>query len=255
MIIVRANARNATYISDDLITSGSVGIPVTFNLSEDFDGLSCIAVFEGSGASIDVALMGDSCVVPHEVVATAGGYLRIGVYASNSAGTIVIPTVWAGSKMILQGAEPSEVDPSEPTPSWVAQVQEAAAEALQTANNVLDMTVEADTLPAGSEATVEKTVDPDGAVTLTFGIPRGEQGEQGEPGPQGDSGVYVGSDEPTDDDVNVWIDPDGNASVIDAGEVGYSDSAAYNDGTVGKAVMDLKRNISCATFLLSPQPR
>lgn len=195
MIIVRANARNATYISDDLITSGSVGIPVTFNLSEDFDGLSCIAVFEGSGVSIDVALMGNTCVVPHEVLATAGGYLRIGIYAANSEGTIVIPTVWAGSKMILQGTTPSEVDPSEPTPSWVAQVQEAAAEALQTANNVLDMTVEADTLASGSEATVEKTVDPEtGAVTLEFGIPSGEQGEQGETGPRGETGaVYTPS--------------------------------------------------------------
>lgn len=179
MIIVRANARNATYISDDLITSGSVGIPIEFALSDDYDGLSAIAVFEGSGVKRDVALMGNSCVVPHEVVATAGGYLRIGIYASNSEGTIVIPTVWAGSKMILQGAQPSEVDPSEPTPSWVAQVQAAAAEALETANNVLDMTVEADTLPAGSEASVEKTVDPDGAVTLTFGIPQGGQGNDG----------------------------------------------------------------------------
>lgn len=195
MIIVRANARNATYISDDLITSGSVGIPVTFNLSENFDGLSCIAVFEGSGVSIDVALMGNTCVVPHEVLATAGGYLRIGIYAANSEGTIVIPTVWAGSKMILQGTEPSEVDPSEPTPSWAAQVQEAAAEALQTANNVLDMTVEADTLASGSEATVEKTVDPEtGTVTLEFGIPAGEQGEQGETGPRGETGaVYTPS--------------------------------------------------------------
>ena len=139
MIIVRANARNATYISDDLITSGSVGIPVTFNLSEDFDGLSCIAVFEGSGVSIDVALMGDSCVVPHEVLATAGGYLRIGIYAANSEGTIVIPTVWAGSKMILRGTTPSEVDPSEPTPSWVAQVQEAAAEALENSEEAIEI--------------------------------------------------------------------------------------------------------------------
>lgn len=145
MIIVRANARNATYISDDLITSGSVGIPVTFVLSEDFDGLSCIAVFEGSGDSIDVALMGDSCVVPHEVLATAGGYLRIGIYARNSEGTIVIPTVWAGSRMILQGTVPSEVDPSEPTPDWTAQVQAAAAEALANSEEALASASEART--------------------------------------------------------------------------------------------------------------
>jgi len=198
MITVTANARDARYVSDDLITSGSVGIPVTFNLSEDFNGLSTIAVFEGSGVRIDVALIGNTCVVPHEVVATAGGYLRIGIYASNSAGTIVIPTVWAGSKMILRGTQPSEVDPSEPTPSWVAQVQQMAAEALETANNVLDMTLEADTLAPGSEATVEKTVDPEtGAVTLEFGIPAGEQGEQGiqgETGPRGEPGaVYTPS--------------------------------------------------------------
>lgn len=68
-------------------------------------------------------------------------------------------------------------------------MQEAAAVALQTANNVLDMTVESDTLAPGSEASVEKTIDPDtGAVTLEFGIPRGEQGIQGPQGIQGERG-------------------------------------------------------------------
>lgn len=139
MITVKANARSASYDSDDLITSGSAGIPCEFVLSSDFNGLSPIAVFEGSGTARDVALMGNTCVVPHEVLTTAGGYLRIGIYASNSAGTIVIPTVWAGSKMILQGTEPSEVDPSEPTPSWVAQVQAAAAEALENSEEAIEI--------------------------------------------------------------------------------------------------------------------
>ena len=191
MITVTANARDATYVSDDLITSGSVGIPAKFVLSEDYDGLSNIAVFVGSGVSMDVALPSSGeCVVPHEVVAQPGGYLKIGVYGRNAEGTIVIPTVWAMERMILQGTVPSGVDPSEPTPDWTAQVQQMATEALETANNVLDMTVEADTLPAGSEATVEKSVDPEtGAVTLMFGIPRGEQGEQGETGATGATGA------------------------------------------------------------------
>lgn len=144
MITVKANARSASYDSDDLITSGSAGIPCEFVLSSDFNGLSPIAVFEGSGTARDVALMGNTCVVPHEVLTTAGGYLRIGIYASNSAGTIVIPTVWAGSKMILQGTEPSEVDPSEPTPSWVAQVQEAAAVALANSEEAIEIAGGAD---------------------------------------------------------------------------------------------------------------
>ena len=137
MIRVTANAREATYSSNDLITSGSVGIPVAFNLSSDFDGLSNIAVFRGSGVSIDVALASaGECVVPSEAVAQSGGYLQIGVYARNAEGTIVIPTVWAGSKMILPGAVPSGVDPSEPTPDWTAQVQQMATEALETAEDV-----------------------------------------------------------------------------------------------------------------------
>lgn len=178
MITVTANARNAVYTSDDLITSGSIGIPVRFELSADFDGLSCIAVFQGSGESIDVALTASrECVVPHEVVAISGGYLRIGVYGRNGDGTIAIPTVWAEAKRILKGAVPSGVDPSEPTPDWTAQVQQMATEALEIAQNVEDMSVEAETLPPGSPLNVEKTIDPGtGAVTLTFYLAPGRDG-------------------------------------------------------------------------------
>lgn len=48
--------------------------------------------------------------------------------------------------------------------------------------------------------------------------PQGERGPQGNPGPKGDagepgaSGVYIGSTEPTDESVNVWIDPNGEPS-------------------------------------------
>lgn len=137
MITVTANARNAVYTSDDLITSGSIGIPVRFVLSADFDGLANIAVFQGSGVSIDVALTASlECVVPHEVVAIAGGYLKIGVYGRNGDGTIAIPTVWAEAKRILPGTVPSGVDPVAPTPDWTAQVQEMATEALELAHSV-----------------------------------------------------------------------------------------------------------------------
>lgn len=178
MITITANARDATYVSDDLITSGSVGIPAKFVLSEDFGGLSNIAVFVGSGVSMDVALPSSGeCVVPHEVVAQPGGYLRIGVYGRNAEGTIVIPTVWAMERMILQGTVPSGVDPSEPTPDWTAQVQQMATEALEIAQNVENMSVEAETLPPGSPLNVEKTIDPEtGAVTLTFYLAPGQDG-------------------------------------------------------------------------------
>ena len=65
-----------------------------------------------------------------------------------------------------------------------------------------DMTVSADTLPSGSEATATKTAA-GGSFNLHFGIPRGEQGatgptgpegKQGPPGPQGMNGVAVAAE-------------------------------------------------------------
>lgn len=44
-------------------------------------------------------------------------------------------------------------------------------------------------------------------------------------GPKGDSGVYVGSEEPTDESVNVWIDPKGEAQSI-TGMLGYTPANA-----------------------------
>ena len=50
---------------------------------------------------------------------------------------------------------------------------------------------------------------------------KGDQGEKGEAGPAGDSGVYVGSEAPTND-ANIWIDP--NGTPIDIGGGGGQDS-------------------------------
>lgn len=121
----------------DPITSGSVGYPVEFLFSNDWDGLQKIAVFRGSGLAFDVPLINtDSTVIPHEVLTQPGKPLRIGVYGANGDGDVVIPTVYVNAGIILPGTEPSEVDPSVPTPSWAIQVQEAAAEAVETANAV-----------------------------------------------------------------------------------------------------------------------
>ena len=45
---------------------------------------------------------------------------------------------------------------------------------------------------------------------------KGDQGEKGEPGPAGDSGVYVGSEAPTNE-ANIWIDPNGTPIVVGEG--------------------------------------
>ena len=62
----------------------------------------------------------------------------------------------------------------------IAALQDGVEAAEAAAESVQNMGVEAETLAAGSAASVEKTVDPEtGEVTLTFGIPRGNQGNPG----------------------------------------------------------------------------
>ena len=54
----------------------------------------------------------------------------------------------------------------------------------------------------------------------------GPAGKDGEKGETGDSGVYIGQTEPTDPDVNVWIDPNGQPSAVPASSVTFDDTTA-----------------------------
>lgn len=157
MLTITATGRYSKCVSNEVITAGSVGIPAVFNLNEDFDGLSPIAVFRGSGVSFDVALIGSEVIIPHEVLANVGGILEVGVYARNGEGTIVIPTVWSVAGTIHEGAIASGVDPSEPTPDWTAQVQAAASEAVQTANDAKDIAENAKEVAITSADSAQKS--------------------------------------------------------------------------------------------------
>lgn len=67
--------------------------------------------------------------------------------------------------------------------------QVAAEDAESARKAVEDLGVAATTLDDGNDATVQKSVDPGtGAVTLTFGLPRGPRGIQGPSGPTGPQG-------------------------------------------------------------------
>lgn len=140
MITFAANVRSASARSDDAITTSSVGIPVQLVLADEFMGLAKTLVFRAGSTTVDVVLVGDAteAVVPPDVLTTVGLWLGIGIYAADGDGNVVIPTVWASAGLIQQGTVPSGVDPSEPTPSWVAQVQSIASEASENAESALN---------------------------------------------------------------------------------------------------------------------
>lgn len=91
-----------------------------------------------------------------------------------------------------------QADAAAKSAASAAESEESAGESAEKAEvarrSIEDMTVSADTLPPGSEATVVKS-PMNGSFHLRFGIPQGPQGEvgpqgaQGEVGPQGPRGI------------------------------------------------------------------
>lgn len=98
------------------LTSGAVKVyRARFQFSADWEGLGRTAVFRAAGVSVPV-LLGASgeCEIPWEVLQKPGYRLEAGVYGTDADGETVLPTVWAGLGLILEGAVPGEVRP--PTP-------------------------------------------------------------------------------------------------------------------------------------------
>lgn len=120
----------------ELLTGGSVGARCKFTFSADWNGLTKVAVFSGSGTSADVTLDATGeCEIPYEVLASHGGHLWIGVYGTD-ADTIVKPTVWADAGRIEKGTAPSGLDPEEFSPTLAQQAITAAQSALEKATAV-----------------------------------------------------------------------------------------------------------------------
>lgn len=165
MIYFTAVKRRASCLSDDKLTSGSVGIPVQFRFSEDWDGLSKVAVFRSGTVKVDVALTESACTVPPEVLAEPGEDLTIGVYGTDGTGNVVIPTVYAFAGGVVRGTAPSGIEPTPQTQPLIDQLVAAAGEALSIAQGVRS--------------------DADSGM---FNGAKGDKGDKGDPGASGPAG-------------------------------------------------------------------
>lgn len=84
--------------------------------------------------------------------------------------------------------------------------EQSASSAKNDADFLRNASATATTLPEGSEATAALSNG-----QFAFGIPKGDTGAKGD---TGNSGVYIGEDEPTDEDVGVWVDTKGSADTL-----------------------------------------
>ena len=107
MINVRVYDRELRAIPLYPITSGSVGLPVKFTFTDEWDGLTRTAKFRHGETVAEVELAADTSTVPATVLADPGGDLWIGVYGSDASGNIAIPTVWGKVGHIFDGVTPA----------------------------------------------------------------------------------------------------------------------------------------------------
>lgn len=106
------------------LTSGMVGVPVTIEYDEAWEGLTknlvcrCSPWNSDDGETRVILNVGDGATVAHEVM-QAGQYLHLGVEGFREDGSLVMPTIWAMCGEICAGAN-SDGDPSaDPTlPVW-----------------------------------------------------------------------------------------------------------------------------------------
>ena len=168
MIKLNVSAANVAVEEKETLTEGRVGLLCQFRFTDEWAGLAKTAVFDGAD-SRDVILKSDTVAIPAECLSTEGYSLSVGVYGKNSAGDIVIPTVYATVGKIQRSAYPSGKETAAPTPDVVAQIQQAAANAEAMARSVRD------------DADLGKFNGGQG--------PQGPAGATGPQGPKGDTGA------------------------------------------------------------------
>ena len=160
------------------------------------------AIFEskatGEQKEVLLDIEDNGCYIPHEIV-DEGGVILVNLCGFNAedvdsnTGTINYRITTFQLKLVKSIVVPYHGN-DVPTPDifeqYIARVQALV-------KKVSDMTVHANTVASNVPASVEKTEEDD-HYHLEFGIPKGA------------SGVHVGTEEPTDPEVNVWIDPSGD---------------------------------------------
>lgn len=215
MIKINVSRTCAEATQRERLTSGMQGVELSFSFSADWDDLVKTAVFEGSGRRIALTNIGDSCIIPHEVLAKHGGALRVGVYGRTADGSAATPTVYAQLGIIQRGADPNADPSTKPTlPVWAqlqAQIGDLSNLTTEDKTNLVAAINEAAKSGGGSgggkdgtgiASITYKGEDEDGGnvytVLLTDGTSyditapkgaKGDKGDTGSTGPQGPAGA------------------------------------------------------------------
>ena len=160
-------------------------IEATFDLGTNWSGYDSVRAVWSNDYLTDISTVLDpngKCIVPTEVLTDTGNVTvnLVGSIADGDTLTDRLTTYPCKAVVVDADAKVEGEETESITPSQFEQFVEIVHDEVE---QVTGMTAEAETLPAGSDATASYS---DGV--LSFGIPKGDKGEQGERGPEGPQG-------------------------------------------------------------------
>lgn len=181
MFKVAVERKNAVVEEWETLTSGSVGVKIQFEFSQEWDGLVKTACFKNNQSEItSLRLENDAVMIPPETIAKANTVLEVGVYGESVDKHLVIPTVYVTLGVVQQGAMKMGAPPKPRTVNWTDEIETAVNRAVKAAENVK---CRAD---AGEFNGADGKPGKDGATGPAG--PPGPKGEQGTPGADGATG-------------------------------------------------------------------
>lgn len=174
------------------IPKGIVGatIELYYN-SPEWQHLKKTVIFQGC-VTKDVLDAGTTVEIPAEVVAENDCWLSVGVYGTDAENNIVIPTLWCNLGPVMDAADPSGDETTDPAlPAW-AQILNRLDEIEEQGGIPGPSGPKGDTGPQGPKGDTG-AAGPQGPKGDTGATgpqgPKGDAGDTGPQGPKGDQGV------------------------------------------------------------------
>ncbi len=221
--MIRANIlpNNQLIVKENTVADGVMFDKVVFTFPSTWNGFSKTAVFSSDTQEPILIVLQESnplcmgencCYIPFEVLKQGGFYLSVfGVQGEKRA------TSTKEFVNVLESGFAEGEAPCDPTPTEYEQIINLITETNEIAQQVRN---DADS-----------------------GVFKGEKGEKGDRGEVGYSGVYYGTQEPTEENHPLWINPEGGGAMID-----QSYSPTSPNPQSGKAIAEALQNIALNTF-------
>ena len=166
-------------------------IEAHFDLGANWSGYDSVrAVWSNDNNMTVISTVLDSngvCVVPFEVLKTKG-IVKVNLVGSISISDVLTDRLTTFPCEAVKVTAKAKIEGSETQPITPSQFEQFVAAVISEVEKVTGMTAQAETLPAGSQATARYENG-----ILYLGIPQGIQGERGETGADGADGNGIAS--------------------------------------------------------------